>query len=221
MGFLTINKIMKTRLYALIVVALMLVLPATAQKRTTQATLYRNFKPSIITLVDGRKLHQQFTNIFLKNSSLLYLKGEYTMEADMSNVLAVDFDDRSYIKIGQQLAYVVDTLKEGGLYCVELFDKDTYERNLKNNVNISSLDLGEQISYSSVDLNNEEDYKLPVFRHYYFLINGEFVKVHERELNRKLAKGQRTMMKRIISMPDFSWQNEESLKTLLHTLVHE
>ncbi len=196
-------------------------LPVTAQKRTTQATLYRNFKPSVITLNDGRKLSQSFTNIFLKNSSLLYLKGEYTMEANMDNIVAVDFDDRSYIKIGEQLAYVVDTLGSNGLYCVELFDKESYERNLKNNVNISSLDLGDQISMSTIDMNNEEDYKLPVFRHYYYLLNGEFVKVHERELGRKISKEQRTMMKRIIGMPDFSWQSEESLKTLLKALVQQ
>jgi len=200
---------------------MIMALPVTAQKRTTQATLYRNFKPSVITLNDGRKLSQSFTNIFLKNSSLLYLKGEYTMEANMDNIVAVDFDDRSYIKIGEQLAYVVDTLGSNGLYCVELFDKESYERNLKNNVNISSLDLGDQISMSTIDMNNEEDYKLPVFRHYYYLLNGEFVKVHERELGRKISKEQRTMMKRIIGMPDFSWQSEESLKTLLKALVQQ
>lgn len=212
---------MKTKSFMTLVAALLLALPASAQKRTTQATLYRNFKPSVITLNDGRKLNQQFTNIFLKNSSLLYLKGEYTMEANMDNVVAVDFDDRSYVKIGHQLAYVVDTVRNCGLYCVELFDQDSYERNLKNNVNISSLDLGDQISYSSVDLNNEDDYKLPVFRHYYYLLNGEFIKVHERELGRKISKEQRTMMKRIIGMPDFSWQNEESLKTLLKALTQQ
>ena len=200
---------------------MIMALPVTAQKRTTQATLYRNFKPSVITLNDGRKLSQSFTNIFLKNSSLLYLKGEYTMEANMDNIVAVDFDDRSYIKIDEQLAYVVDTLGSNGLYCVELFDKESYERNLKNNVNISSLDLGDQISMSTIDMNNEEDYKLPVFRHYYYLLNGEFVKVHERELGRKISKEQRTMMKRIIGMPDFSWQSEESLKTLLKALVQQ
>ena len=212
---------MKTTSFIALAVAMIMALPVTAQKRTTQATLYRNFKPSVITLNDGRKLSQSFTNIFLKNSSLLYLKGEYTMEANMDNIVAVDFDDRSYIKIGEQLAYVVDTLGNNGLYCVELFDKESYERNLKNNVNISSLDLGDQISMSTIDMNNEEDYKLPVFRHYYYLLNGEFVKVHERELGRKISKEQRTMMKRIIGMPDFSWQSEESLKTLLKALVQQ
>ena len=210
---------MNTRSFLALAAAFMLAMPMAAQKRTTQATLYQNYKPSTITLADGRKMKQQFTNIFLKNSSLVYLKGEYAMEANMDNIMAVDFDDRSYIKIGKQLAYVVDTYNEAGIYCVELFDQKSYERNLKNNVNISSLELGEQLSYTTVDLNTEEDHMLPVFRHYYFLLNGEYVKVHERDLRLKLNDEQRTMMKRIISMKDFSWQDVESLKTLLRALV--
>ena len=199
----------------LLLLALFVAMPSSAQRRTTRATQYREFKPSVITLKDGRRLQQPLTNVFLKNSSLLYLKGEYTMEANMDNILAVDFDDRSYVIINQQLAYRVDTIKGNALFCVELFDKEAYERNLRNNVNISSLDLGDQVSMTTIDLNNEEDYKLPVFRHFYFRLNGEYVKVHERELGRKLDKEKRTMMKRIVGTPDFSWQSEESLKLLL------
>ena len=47
--------------------------PATDQERTTMATLYPEFKPSVIYLTDGRKLNQNLTNVFLKNSSLVYL----------------------------------------------------------------------------------------------------------------------------------------------------
>ena len=53
------------------------------QERTTMATLYREFKPSVIYLTDGRKLNQNLTNVFLKNSSLVYLKGTFTMEANL------------------------------------------------------------------------------------------------------------------------------------------
>ena len=203
------------------ILAFMVAVSTSAQKRTTQATLYKNFKPSIITLNDGRHITQSFTNVFLKNSSLLYLKGEYTMEANMDKIAAVEFDDRYFVAINHQLAYLVDSIASNALYCMELLDKESYERNLRNNVNISSLDLGDQISMSTVDLNNEEDYKFPVFRHYYFLLDGKFVKVHERELSKFLDKEQRTMMKRIIGMPDFSWQNIESLKTLLKAISNK
>ena len=193
-------------------------MPAKGQWRTTQATRYNEFRPSLITFSDGHQSRQQLTNIFLKNSSLVYLSGEYTMEANMDNIVAVDFDDRSYQKIGRQLAWRVDTIGRNGLYCVELFDMESYERNLKNNVNFSNIDVGDQISTTTVDLNNEDDYKLPVFRHYYFQLGGVYIKVHERELNRHLSRDQRTMMKRIVGTPDFSWQSERSLMQLLKAI---
>ena len=205
-----------TKRLALLSTLLLFVLALQAQERMTMPTLYSEFKPSTVTLKDGRTLKQPFTNVFLKNSSLLYLKGEYTMEANMDNIAVVSFDDRSFVNLHGQLAYMIDSVGNDRLFCVELFDQETYERNLRNNVNISSLTLGgDQLSTSTVDLNNEEDYKLPVFRHYYYLLDGEFVKVHERDLSKRLSSEKRTMMKRIINQPDFSWQSEKSLLQLL------
>jgi len=217
----TIKKKMSTRRFSLALTLLLLMsMVASAQKRTTMSTLYREFKPSVITLKDGRTLNQSLTNVFLKNSSLLYLKGEYTMEANMDNIVAVKFDDRSFININGQLAYLIDSVGQNRLFCVELFDQETYERNLHNNVNISSLSLGgDQMSTTTVDLNNEEDYKFPVFKHYYYLLDDKFVRVHERDISRSINKERRTMMKRIISLPDFSWQNEHSLLQLLKAIT--
>lgn len=203
-----------------ILVMCMLSIGSMAQKKTLSVTRYKEFRPSVITFTDGHQSKQSLTNIFLKNSSLLFLRGEYTMEANMDNILSVDFTgDRLFVAINKQLAYPVDTVKANILYCIELFDQDTYEQNLRNNVNISNISLGDQISTSTIDMNNEDDHKLPVFRHYWMLLNGEFVKVHERDLSRKLSKEKRTMMKRIIALPDFSWQDEESLKKLLRAIT--
>ena len=197
---------------------------ARAQRKTLSATLYKEFRPSVITFTDGHKSRQSLTNVFLKNSTLLFPKGEFTMEANMDNILAVDFEgDRSFVNIENKLAYFVDSYKNNALYCIELFDQEAYERNLKNNVNISNLDLSsinnDIISTTTIDLNNEEDYKLPVFRHFYMKLDGNYVKVHERTLLRMLPKQKRTMMKRIMAMPGFSWQNEESLMQLLKVIT--
>ena len=191
-----------------------------AQRKTLSATLYKEFRPSVITFKDGRQSHQSLTNVFLKNSSLLYLKGEYTMEANMDNILAVDFEGgQSFVSIENQLAYMVDSVGGNALFCIELFDQETYEQNIRNNVNISNLTLtGDQIGTTTVDLNNEEDYKLPVFRHYYLRLGSNYVKVHERTLQRTLKKDQVVMMKRIMALPGFSWQKEESLKQLLNAI---
>ncbi len=189
-----------------------------AQERRLTATMFREFLPSVITFADGHKSQQPLTNVFLKNASLLFPKGEYTMEANMDNIVAVDFEKRKFVAINKQLAYLVDTVGANALYCIELFDQDTYERNLRNNINISNISLGDQISTATVDTNTEEDYKLPVFRHFWMRLNGEFVKVHERDLGRFLPKEKRTMMKRIVALPNFSWQREESLLQLLKAI---
>ena len=210
----------------IITLALMMVITASAmaQRKTLSATLYKEFRPSVITFTDGHKSRQSLTNVFLKNSTLLFPKGEFTMEANMDNILAVDFEgDRSFVNIENKLAYFVDSYKNNALYCIEMFDQEAYERNLKNNVNISNLDLSsinnDIISTTTIDLNNEEDYKLPVFRHFYMKLDGNYVKVHERTLLRMLPKQKRTMMKRIMAMPGFSWQNEESLMQLLKVIT--
>jgi len=189
-----------------------------AQERKVSATMFKEFQPAVITFSDGHKLTQPLCNVFLKNSTLLFPKGDYTMEANMDNILAVDFADRKFVTINNQLAYLVDSVGNDALFCVELFDQETYDRNLRNNINISNMSLGDQISTTTVDINNEDDYKLPVFRHFYMRLRGEYVKVHERDLSRRLSKEKRSMMKRIMALPDFSWQRESSLLQLLKAI---
>jgi len=210
---------MKKKLLTLLIVVFGMSCSAAAQKRTTMPTFYKNYRSAVITFSDGHKSKNAFTNVFLKNGSLLFLKGEQAMEANMSNIVAVDFDDRSFVAIDRKLAYLVDSVGSNALYCIELFDKDTYERNLKNNVNISNLDFSaDMVNTTTVDLNGEDDFKMPVFRHYYYLYNGEFVRVHEREIARHLKKEKRTMMKRIMALPDFSWVDVNSLIQLLKAI---
>ena len=215
---------MLMRKYYNLLLLLMLTMGAVgtlAQKRTTMATHYRDFRPSMITFTDGRRLPQPLTNIFLKNSTLLYMKGEYAMEANMDNIVAVEFDDRNYRNINGQLGYFVDSVKSNSLYCIELFDQDSYERNLRNNVNISSLDLSnDQMGTTTVDLNTEEDYKFPVIPKYYYRLNGEWVKVHERDLWRRLKdKEKRRLFKTVVGSDNFSWVDPESLVSLLKVIT--
>lgn len=208
------------RFFALLLFTMMVFTEGIAQQKTLYATRYKEFRPSVITFADGHQSRQSLTNVFLKNGALLFLQGEYTMEANMDNIVAVDFPgDRKFVAIDKQLAYMVDSVGKNAVYCVELFDQDTYERNIRNNINYSNIELGDQLSTTTIDLNNEEDYKLPVFRHFYFLYEGEYIRVHEREILRKLPKEKRTMVKRIMAVPNFSWQHEDSLVMLLKAIT--
>ena len=195
---------------------------ATAQKRSTQATLYNEFKPSVITLKNGRVLKQSLTNVFLKNSSLVYLQGEYTMEANMETIAKVEFPERTYININNQLAYMVDSVGSNKLYRIDLFDMVSYNQQIRNNINISNMGFENGgITTTTMDLNGEDDYKFPIFSHFYYLYNGEFVKVHERDISRCLPKDKdlRCKYRTIIGLDNFSWTDEKSLMELLKAIT--
>ena len=126
----------KVVLFIIMIVAAQVI---SAQIRTPKLTVYKQFKPSVITLKDGRKLSQPLTNIFLKNSSLLYMNGTNSMEANMDNVVSVKFDDRLYVKIDTLLCFQVDTIGNDALYCATIIDMPAYVQQLKNNQVISNL----------------------------------------------------------------------------------
>lgn len=204
---------MKKNLLFIIIFAV--ALQAAAQQKTGGATVYKQFKPATIQLASGQIVRQPLANIFLKNSSLLYMSHDRAMEANMKNILAVTFDDRKYVKIDSVLAYVVDSLNGDVLYKATVIDLVSYKANLLNNRNITSLDLGEQISYSNVDISNEDDFLFPLVDLYYYRYHGQFVRVHERNLSRIIPKEKRRLMKTLIGQEAFSWTDEKSLMELL------
>ena len=189
-----------------------------AQVRTTKLAVYKQFKPSTIILKDGRELKQPLTNIFLKNSSLLYMKGDQSMEANMDNIVSVKFDDRQYIKIDTLLCYLVDTVGHDALYRATIIDIPAYQQQFRNNQVITSMSLGDQISTATVDISTEDDYKFPLIDIFYYRYNGKFVRTHERNLGRILPKDKMRMLKTFVNLPDFSWTDEQSLLKLLKAL---
>jgi len=199
----------------LFIIMLMAAQSVCGQLKTTKLTVYKEFKPSVIQLTDGRTIKQSLTNIFLKNSHLLYIQGVNAMEANMSNVLSVKFDDRFYVKIDTLLAYQVDTVGNDALYCATVIDQVAYITQLKNNQVITNMSLGDQISTATIDISAEDDYLFPLIDIFYYRYKGEFVRCHERNLGRILPKEKRRMFKTYISMPDFSWTDANSLLKLL------
>jgi len=197
-----------------------------AQVRTPKLTVYKQFKPSIITLKDGRKLNQPLTNIFLKNSSLLYMNGTNSMEAKMDNIVSVQFDDRFYVRIDSLLCYQVDTVGNDALYCATIIDIPAYQQQLKNNQVISNLDfdfsgmLGGQMSTATIDISTEDDYNFPLIDIFYYRLNGKFIRTHERILERTLSKEKRRMLRTYENMEGFSWTDSDSLLKLLKA-IHE
>jgi hypothetical protein len=206
------------RLTTLITLLLLMTGHCMAQDKTLMATLYPQFKPAVIKLTDGRTITNSLTNVFLKNSSLLYMHNTYTMEANMDNIVKVDFDDRSFVNIKNQLATVVDTVGSNVLYRIDYLDIDAYKTNLKNNMQLSNFSVTDFVNVDAVDLSNEEDRKLPLVHKYYMLYNGKLVFVHERDIQRELNKEQKRRFKTIISMPDFTWVDDACVLRLLRAI---
>lgn len=204
-------------------VLLMAALRVAAQEVTPQLTAFPEFRPATATMADGKKMDIPMANIFLKNSSLLYISGELTKEANTKNLLRVDFKDRSYIRIDSVLAYQVDTVGKNALFCAKVLDLKAYKQLLINNSNITNLNMNDILSmnmlqYTTVDIGDTQDIHFPVIPLYYYRINDKFVLVHERHLKRFFDKENRRRMESVMNMPGFSWTNEEFLLKILEVI---
>jgi len=197
-------------------VSLCMAMTATAQEETARLTFFNTFGPAKIQLASGKTINNKFTNIALKDGALLYLQGTYTMQANMETIQGVEMNGRHFVKIKDQLAECLDTIGENQLFCVTLVDIPAFQQMMRNNRNITSLDLASDVtSYSTIDLESEDDRRLPLIHIFYYRYNGEIFKTHEREVWRRLPKDKRHIYKSIISLPDFTWVHRESLVKLL------
>lgn len=202
-----------------IIIAAFLATCLHAQKKTLLATAFQQNKTATVTLNDGRKVKAPNSNIFLKNASLLYFQGGQAKEARMDIIASVEFDDRKYVNIENQLAFFVDSVKGNCLYCVELIDMDAFERALKNNVNYTFIDIStERMESFTNNLNTEDDFVYPLVSTYYFILDGKIIKAHDRDLYRALNKERYRMMKTALSDPAFNWTDRKCLMRLLELI---
>ena len=192
--------------------------PMQAQTVTPALTVYREFRPAKVLLASGKTTRVALANIFLKNSSLLYKHGDQTMEANMRTLERVDFDDRSYYRIDSVLAYRVDTVGSDALFRADRIDFDAFYRERVNNVEITSLSLGDVMQVTTADLADERDIQFPLIAVYYFRLGGRYVLAHERNVARLLSKEKRRLMKSAMLDPHFSWSSEQSLLTMLRLI---
>jgi len=210
----------------LVLLSTMLMLVAfkgTAQEVTPQLTAFPEFRPATVYMADGKKLDIPMANIFLKNSSLLYISGELTKEVDTKNLMRVDFKDRSYFRIDSVLAYEVDTVGANALFCAKVLDLNAYRQLIANNSNITNLNINDLanmniLQYTTIDINDVSDIHFPVIPLYYFRVNNQFVLVHERNLKRFFDKENRRRMESVMNLPDFSWTDEKSLLKILEII---
>ena len=187
--------------------------------------MFKDFQPAVIKLKDGKSSVHKQTNIFLKNSSLIYKKvptGEI-MEASMPVVAGITIGEHDFINVKNQLAEVVATEGNASLVRVRLIDVETMKGEYLNNstiTNSSMLDdlsagraIGESMSTTRIDgAEDEEPY--PLMDTYYYVVGDKVTLAHERSVKPALKKDRRKEYQIIISN-GFSWARPEDLAKLL------
>lgn len=190
----------------------------TSQGDTRSTVAFSSFQPAIVTMANGKTITVRQANIFLKNGRLLFKRGTTNMEASMQDIVAVDFPGRHYVKVDTTLAYVVDTVGSAKLLCSTVIDMESYMAKLRNNHEVSNLQIGDMVSVNTVELDPDDNKIFPVVSYYYYDLNGKIFRAEERTITRHISKSKRTMMERVMAMPDFSWGSTESLMKLLEAI---
>jgi len=193
--------------------------------RSRTVTMFSDFQPAIIKLKDGKTSVHKQTNIFLKNSSLVYKKaptGEI-MEASMPVVAGITVGERNFINVKNQLAEVVATEGKASLVRIRVIDVETMKGEYLNNsimTNSSMIDdlnagraISETMSTTRIDgAEDEEPY--PLMDTYYYVVGDKVTLAHERSIKSALKKDQRKEYEVILSA-GFSWARQEDLAKLL------
>lgn len=191
----------------------------TSAGESQRTVAYSKYQPAIVTKSDGHTITIRQANIFLKNSHLLFKRGTASLEATMDGIAAVDFQDRHYVRVDSVLAYVVDSIGPNRLLCSTRIDMTAYLARLRNNREVTNLQIGDMVSVSTTELSPEEDCIYPLVNYFYFDINGKVFRAEERTVLHNIDKSKRRMMKTVISFADFTWGDPQSLMKLLKAIL--
>ena len=115
-------------------------------------TLYKDYQPAKITMADGKVINQKKANVFLKNGRLLFKRGMFDMEANMSQIKKVEFADRSFERLDTMLATALDTVGTNRILCTTTIDIQAYRHRSANDKVVTHLSTGEQVATNTTDL---------------------------------------------------------------------
>ncbi|MBR3758503.1 MAG: hypothetical protein IKK62_08790 [Bacteroidaceae bacterium] len=182
---------------------------------SNRTTVYETYQPAKVTLTTGKVILQKQANIFLKNGRMLFKNGHFDMEANMAQIKAVEFKDRTYVRVDTILATVVDTVGVNRILCRTLIDLEAFSKQKINDRVLSNFQMTDmQVSATTVD-SYDGDNVYPLFNEFFFEIDGKLVLPHERVIRRMLPKKQRSRLDFYMQQPDFSWSEKASLRLVL------
>lgn len=179
-------------------------------------TVYNDFMPALVVKTSGDTIKMK-ANIFLKNASLVYKSGVFTMEADLQDIKEVIFADRHYVAVDSMLATVIDTVKGNQLLEATVIDVQAWIGKMKNAQMVSNLQMftGDNVTVNRIDLSTEEDRLYPLVKRYIYRYEGKYILVKDRILSREIPKEKRSVLRTITHSDEFDWSDEKWLVRLL------
>ena len=165
--------------------------------------VFNDFRDAKIKFAFGGKGTAK-ANIFLRDASLIFLKNDKKMKANLLNVIEVAFGDTVYRKAGEQLGRVI--AEKNGNYLVEIttVDMEAMREAERRNENTSFLDLPEFNIFIETDgdyYGNTIEPKFPLKAVYYFLKGGVPFKASESEFKKHLRKEKKKEFKEYFGWP--------------------
>lgn len=191
------------------------------EKRYTHRVLvFPEFRDARITFSFLRKGKAR-ANIFYKDASLIYLQDTVKMQADLSNVLRVDFGDSvSYQTVGKQMGRVVAEKGRNSLVCVTTVDMSEYNTDAEKGKNLPFFELPDFNVFLETEGDFSDDAKqgYPLKDTYYFISMGDPFPATEREFKKHLAAEKKNDFKELMKDRFWSWNDARSLAKLLDYL---
>lgn len=185
--------------------------------RSKSVTMFPNYVPATITLTSGGLNHQKQANIFLKNGSLIYMKGSTVMEANMDVIKSVKFGDRNFIKMNKELVEVIDSIGPNLLVLSRIINQEDLKHEMLNSSTITNINIGDQLGVTRLDANADQ-LVYPVDETYYFIIGKKHIAARDREARVAAGRKRVDAFDSIVRSYGFSWKDKEYLMKILEVL---
>jgi hypothetical protein len=213
---------MKSFLFGCLCLLFVAALPVSAQqhqvqRRTNSVLAFPQFKDATVHFSFMRK-GQAKANIFLKDSGLLFMQDSTVMQANLGDVISVDFDSVQYMRVSKELGMgrVVAGKDNVFLLCVTTLDLKSYNSDASKGENLPYFNIDGFDMFLEINGDFREEAKgYPLQDKYYFLVRGDVVPAVERLVKKKIRADKKGDFKVLMADRFWSWKDAESLTDLL------
>ncbi|MDO4929697.1 MAG: hypothetical protein Q4E59_01030 [Bacteroidales bacterium] len=192
-------------------------------KRTHSIFAFSDFKDAKVLQPFGRYTTAK-ANILLKNSTLCFLQDDKTvMEAYVDNVLGVEFDTVTYMRLDDnQMGKVIAKKGYNYLLCVTTINMSKLYDEREGGDNLPFFEITDVGAFFEIDGQAFESNKgYPLTDKYYFSIQGTIIPANETQFKKYVRPEMKSAFKRLMNDKFWSWSDPASLAELFTYLPEE